>query len=293
MPTPVTPFKKNGEIYEDGVKNLIKFYSEKKVSCLYVLGSYGGFALMNIEERKKIAELYIKYAHQNNIRVIVNISSPSTKEAVELAKHSEFHGADAVSSLVPYYYSGSGYKDKNILMHFKAVIESINLPLYFYNNPRTTGYTLNLNILRSMLDMGLKGMKQGDGNIKQLIDIQNLVSNGKYEFDLIPGQGQTMLTGLLYGANAVMSGTAVFFPEINNELYNAFQNGDLNYAVELHRKIIKISEIQSLFGPRYEACYGILRLRGCNIGEPRMPWNMLSKSQLTTIKEHYIRMNLL
>ena len=105
MATPITSFDAQGNLYPKGIENLVMFMKKGGIDCLYCLGTYGGFALMSKKERMEAAEIFISICKQQDIKLIVNISSPFTREAVELAHHAAQHGADAISSLVPYYYS--------------------------------------------------------------------------------------------------------------------------------------------------------------------------------------------
>ena len=52
IPPLMTPFTKDGEIYEKGLKEVIDFVVPH-VQGLYPVGTYGSGPLMSIEERKK------------------------------------------------------------------------------------------------------------------------------------------------------------------------------------------------------------------------------------------------
>ena len=54
--TPVTAYDKNGNIDPEGIKRLVEFVSKNGIQNLFCLGSWGGFALMDDNERKKAAK---------------------------------------------------------------------------------------------------------------------------------------------------------------------------------------------------------------------------------------------
>ncbi len=58
--TPVTAYDKNGNIDPKGIKRLVEFVSKNGIHNLFCLGSWGGFALMEDNERKKI-EIHFFY----------------------------------------------------------------------------------------------------------------------------------------------------------------------------------------------------------------------------------------
>jgi len=293
MATPITPFDQNGKVYEEGITKLVEFIKKGGINCLYCLGTYGGFALMDKYERMRAAEVFTSECKKHDIKLILNISAPSTREAIEIARHAHKNRVDAISSLVPYYYSGAGYKEQNYIDYFKSLISSVDLPVYYYNNPRTTGYSITIGLFEKLLDVGLQGMKEGTGNISLWMSLMEKASNKKTVFDLIPGQVKTMVMGLIYGAKCVMSGPSVFFPEINQEFYQAFLNGNIQKVAELHKKILKVSKIQGSRGMKYEGCYGILKLRGVDVGKPRHPWRDLSEEDLKAIEKDLKEIGLL
>jgi len=292
MPTPVTPFDKEGKVYEAGIERMVDFYHKSGITCLYCLGTYGGFAIMDKEERKRAAEFYITQCKKWGIKVIINISSSNEEEALELAIHSYNAGADAISTLVPYYYSYA-YKDRNIVEYFKKIISAVDIPVYYYNNPRPTSYAITFDVFKKLLNVGLTGMKEGTGDLSIWLPVLDEISKGKQEFDLIPGQAKSMLMGLVYGAKSVMSGSAVFFPEINIETYNAFRDGDIEKAALLHRKLMKIAKIQGGKSMKFEACYAVLKMRGVDIGQPRSPWMSLMEEDVRKVKRDFEELGML
>ena len=71
--------------------------------------------------------------------MIAGTGSNDTKHAIELTIKAEELGADAILSVVPYYNKTT----KGIVYHFKAIAESVNIPIILYNVPSRTGLNLN------------------------------------------------------------------------------------------------------------------------------------------------------
>ena len=284
MATPVTPFGTDGKVDKAGIASVVSFLHLHGIKSIYCLGTYGGFALMQEDERKQAAEFWIEACKACGMRLILNISATSTREAVSLARHAERYGADAISSLVPFYYSGGGYRDENYYGYFQELLDAAGLPVYFYNNPRTTGYRIDIPFLGRLLDSGLHGMKEGTGDLAFWLKVWDLVSEKGKHFDLIPGQVNTMLIGRLYGARCVMSGPSVYWPEINLALLDAFDAGEFPQAVDLHRKIMRASRLQGKYATKYEGCYALLTARGVHAGQPRPPWRTMDEADLLKLK---------
>ena len=67
IPAMITPFKENGEVFEEGIINEIEYLAEKGITNIFALGSYGSFALMTQKQRMKTAETIIKTCKKHNI----------------------------------------------------------------------------------------------------------------------------------------------------------------------------------------------------------------------------------
>ena len=149
--TPVTSFDENENIYEEGIRRVVNYLHENGINNLFCLGSWGGFALMSSEERMRVTEILISECKKNGMKIIINVASTTPRQAIQLARHAQDYGVDAVSSLVPYYYSSSGYNNDNVLSYFSQLIKSVEVPVHFYNNPRTTGFTLSMDLFKRFL----------------------------------------------------------------------------------------------------------------------------------------------
>jgi len=107
----------------------------EKVQGFYPCGTYGSGPLLSVEERKRVAEVVIDEVN-GRVPVIMHVGGASTRSVVELAKHAEKAGATAVAAVPPIYY---GFKEPEVERHFKALVEAVSIPVFVYNNPKTTG----------------------------------------------------------------------------------------------------------------------------------------------------------
>jgi len=277
--TPVTAFDRAGKVDPEGIRNLVNFVAEKGIENLFCLGSWGGFVLMDTDERTQAAKAYLDSARSNNMPCIINVSATTPEKAIYLAKHAKDNGAFAVASLVPYYYSSSGYTEKNVLNYFEALISEVAIPVHFYNNPRTTGYRINIELFMKFIDIGGSGMKEGGGDPSAFIEMMDVIKQRNISFDMIPGSVTMFLTGLMYGVKATMIGSAVVFPELAKSAWDAWKEKDTSKAAAQHALLMKVRRIQSSFGMGAAASYGLLALRGIDIGKPRAPWIGLEEEE--------------
>ena len=63
MPALVTPFTRDGDISEEGFKQVIDYTIENGATGVVPAGTTGEFSYMRTEERKKLLKLAVEYVH--------------------------------------------------------------------------------------------------------------------------------------------------------------------------------------------------------------------------------------
>jgi len=261
----ITPFDESGNVDEKKLKNLVRFLFSKGIDGLYVCGGTGEGLLMNIEERKKVAEI-VKDEVRDKIKIIVHIGGAlNTKNAIELAKHSEKIKVDAISSIPPIYYK-IGFKE--IYNYYKRVSESTSLPFFIYYIPATTGITLaNSEIERFGEIDNIIGLKYTHSDFYTL---QDLLIRMKGRWIAFSGPDELFLPALTMGVVGSIGSTQNVLPEIFIGVYKSFIAGDIKKAMELQRRITMAVSLLKKYGG-IASWKTALRFRGVDAGYGRSP----------------------
>lgn len=292
LPPLITSFTETGEIYEKGIRNVVNFLLERGVHGFFITGSYGSFPLMTEQERKRVVEIILNEV-AGRVPVIVQVGAPSTAMTIELAKHAESVGAAAVSSVVPFYYSGFAYKETHIIGHFEDLVKSVNIPVYLYNNPKTTGYCVSPSLLLKLADVGVRGLKDSSGDFMLFAEYIREVGSKYPDFNFMTGTVGLLYPAFLLGAKTCVAGTANVLPEVVLELYNAILQGDHKRAAELQLTLIEVRKLQAIEGFRPAGCYSILRMRGVDPGTCRKPWREISSENYRIVEQRLKALGLL
>ena len=138
-----TPFNEKGVNLKEFEK-FLQFQIDNDIDALIVCGTTGESATMTKEEKIDVIKCAVEITHKNetNIRkipVIAGTGSNNTKEAIEMSKIAESLGIDGVLVVTPYYNKPT---QKGLIAHYKAIAESINIPIILYNVPSRTGMNI-------------------------------------------------------------------------------------------------------------------------------------------------------
>ncbi|MCP3932980.1 MAG: dihydrodipicolinate synthase family protein [Bacteroidetes bacterium] len=279
----VTPFSQKGEISISHFSNLLTFLKTKGIDGIWILGSYGAFPLLTEDERKVVAKEFLSLAKKMGFWAIVQIGSPSIEVSLSLALHAEENGADAIATVAPFYYSNSHYNGQNYLLYFDKIVQGSNLPVIFYNNPKTTGFSPSVDFVSKLIETGVVGIKDTVSDIVSIgakIDLFNKkLPNGYY----LGGSSSVLLATQIMGSYGTVCGTAVSMPEIVLRLQESIDKADFKNASKLQKVILQARDIQSRFIGRSVSCYDILRSRGVDAGHCRSPWYGMDNDQIHSV----------
>ncbi|WP_284639284.1 dihydrodipicolinate synthase family protein [Paenibacillus silviterrae] len=265
-------YTSDGEISQNAVKQLTRFLIDRGVNGIYVGGSTGEGMLQSVDERKRVLEAALEEA-RGQITVIAHIGAINTRDSIELAKHAELVGADAISAVPPFYYKHS---DKAVRKHWTVIIDSTELPFIIYQIPATTGFSLTTGLLRELIaNPKLIGIKISSASTYELERFKAIGGNG---FLMFNGPDEQYLAGRIMGADSGIGGTYGVMPELFVRMEGHYRAGSIAQAQHLQITINDIiTDLLSL--PIHSALKELLRLRGVDCGSVRAPLEEITDAQ--------------
>jgi len=285
VPPMLTPFDKEGNLDEIGLKTLVQFLREK-VDGLFITGSYGCGALMNLEERKRVAEITVNEAP--NIPVITMVGTTNNRESVELAKHSESIGVKAVAAVGPYYFK---HNKDSIIKFYEDLIKSVNIPVYLYNNPGFQGYEIDIELIKELKKVGLAGVKDATFDILKHASYHRILKDEN--FDIALGTEAMWLSARTLGCEAFIPGLANAFPEICKKMYEEGMANDYDKCRETQFKVNKMRDIMYLAKSTQLAIYAMLEIRGIVKCYPRAPFIPATEAEKEAIRKALVELKML
>jgi 4-hydroxy-tetrahydrodipicolinate synthase len=229
----VTPFK-NGGVDEKAFRDLVNWQIAEGTNGLVPVGTTGESPTLSHEEHQDVVEWCIEEAH-GRVPVIAGAGSNSTKEAIALAQHAEKVGADAVLVVTPYYNKPT---QEGLYQHFKAVNDSIGIPIIIYNIPPRSVIDMSVDTMKRLFELkNIAGVKDATGNVVRAS--QQRAAMGP-DFNQLSGDDVLALGFMAHGGHGCISVTANVAPRLCAEFQACCLKGDFATALRYHDKLMPL-----------------------------------------------------
>lgn len=218
----VTPMKANGEVNYEKFGELIEFQIANGTDAIIVCGTTGEASTLSHEEHLDTIRYCIDKV-AGRIPVVAGTGSNCTETAIYLSTEAEKYGADGVLLVSPYYNKAT---QNGLYAHFKAIAESIKIPVILYNVPSRTGCNiLPETIVRLCKDVdNILGVKEASGNISQIAHLA-AISHGCV--DIYSGNDDQIVPIMALGGVGVISVLSNVAPRQTHEICQKFLDGDV------------------------------------------------------------------
>ena len=153
--------------------------------------------------------------------------------------------------------------------HFKAVAESVKIPIILYNIPGRTGVKIAPETVVELCKTvdNIVGVKDATGDLSEVADVLSMACGS---VDLYSGNDDQIIPVLSLGGKGVISVLSNILPQETHDMTAAFFAGDTKKAMEMQLGYLDL--IHALFSevnpiPVKKA----MNLMGMDVGPLRMP----------------------
>ncbi len=182
---------------------------------------------MSHDEHKRVVEICVETA-AGRVPVIAGAGSNNTAEAIDLARHAEKAGADAVLVVTPYYNKPS---QEGLYQHFKAINDAIDIPIIIYNIPPRSVIDMSVETMARLFQLkNIVGVKDATAKIER-VSLQRQAMGP--DFIQLSGEDATALGFNAHGGHGCISVTANVAPKLSAEFQDACLSGDYATALQL------------------------------------------------------------
>ncbi|HEY1472581.1 MAG TPA: dihydrodipicolinate synthase family protein [Pseudolabrys sp.] len=277
FPYLVSPIDSAGRILTDVLGRLASDLIKAGVHGLTPLGSTGEFAYLSREQRAAVVQATIEAAGRR-VPVIAGVASTSTADAVEQAQHYQTFGADGILAILEAYFP---LKDAQIESYFRAIADSVDIPVVLYTNPQFQRSDLSLDVIaRLSAHPRIKYIKDASTNTGRLLSIMNRCP----EMKVFSASAHIPAAVMLIGGVGWMAGPACIVPRQSVALYALTRAGQWPQAMSLQRELWRINEAFARFNlaPCIKAG---LQIQGYAVGDPVPPQAALTPAERQVVAE--------
>lgn len=218
----VTPMKANGEVDYEQFKKLVEFQIEGGTDAIIVCGTTGEASTLTHEEHLEVIKYCVEVV-AGRIPVIAGTGSNCTQTAIYLSTEAEKYGVDGLLLVSPYYNKAT---QNGLYEHFKAVAQSVKIPVLLYNVPSRTGCNiLPETVVRLCRDVeNIVGVKEASGNISQIAHLAAIAGD---DVDIYSGNDDQIVPILSLGGKGVISVLSNVAPRQTHDICEKFFAGDV------------------------------------------------------------------
>jgi 4-hydroxy-tetrahydrodipicolinate synthase len=229
----VTPFR-NGALDEKAFRALVGWQIAEGTNGLVPVGTTGESPTLSHDEHKRVVEWCVDEA-KGRVPVVAGSGSNSTKEAIDLSRHAEKAGADAVLVVTPYYNKPT---QEGLYQHFKAIDEAIGIPILIYNIPGRSVIDMSVDTMKRLFELkNIAGVKDATANMVRVS--QQRAEIGP-DFNQLSGEDGTALGFNAHGGHGCISVTSNVVPRLCAEFQGACLRGDYATALALNDKLMPL-----------------------------------------------------
>ena len=281
IPALLTPFDEENNINMTALDMQIERLIEQGVGGFYACGSSAECFLLSVEERKSLLERIVKTVN-GRVPVIAHIGQIATHQAIELALHAKECGADAVSSIPPFYYK---FSFDEIVNYYKAISEATDMPIIVYNFPAFSGVTINADNMCEILDRvpNILGLKYTSLDMFELEKIKRRHP----ELNCYNGFDEIFGSALPIGVCGAIGSTFNILAPKFIAIQKLYEDGRAKEAAELQHEANTVIELLVSMGNVFGPLKYLLTKHGIPYGEPRKPFSSLTDEQKKKLDSIY------
>ena len=274
----ITPMHEDGSVNYDKLAEVIEYQIANHTDSIIICGTTGEAATLSTEEHIEVIKFCIEQV-KHRIPVIAGTGSNCTSSAIELSQEAQNAGADALLCVTPYYNKAT---QAGLVGHFKAVADSVKLPIILYNVPSRTGCNIKPETVAAICKeaSNVVGIKEASGDLSQVAMLMSIMDG---RLDLYSGNDDQIVPIMSLGGKGVISVLSNVAPRQAHEIAADYLAGDVKGACRKQLEAIEL--IKALFCevnpiPVKHA----MNLMGMEVGPLRMPLCPMEPKNLETLK---------
>jgi 4-hydroxy-tetrahydrodipicolinate synthase len=289
FPAVLTPFRLDGALDEELLRANLEMTVREGAHGLLIGGHNGEAHLSTDDERKRTWRIAVEVV-QGRIPVLAGTGAIRTEHAIELTSAARAAGVDGAMIEFPYFMTPNR---PDLLAHFRAISDAVDLPVMIYNHPKRTGVSMSPGLLSELAEIEhIVAVKDSSGDFVHVLECIRAAGD-RIQFFIGPAR--------LYGVPALVMGVAGFvdgLPQVMgsrvSEMYESVRSGDLEAARRRQWECFEVGELLYKAAGTWPATgKDAMRIQGRPGGWPRLPLRPMEGDDLEILRRGLLRLGLL
>lgn len=239
IPPMVTPLEDRDHLDVAGLQRLVDHIISGGVHGLFALGTTGEGPSLSYGVRRELVSRTCELA-AGRVPVLVGVTDTSYSETLRLTEHAAECGAQGVVLAPPFYFPAG---QSELQEYLEAIVGDLCLPVMLYNMPSCTKLHIEIETLRHTLEHpNVVGFKDSSADMVYFHLARRLFDQHPHKSILV-GPEELLAESTLLGGHGGVNGGANLFPRLYVDLYEAALRGDVDRVQQLHRQVIRVTDL--------------------------------------------------
>jgi 4-hydroxy-tetrahydrodipicolinate synthase len=290
MQAPVTPLKEDFSFDPEGHAKMIEFHVRHGAPAIAWPHHKAESLNLTIAERKLGAEIAVKTVAKR-VPVSIFTGTLSEEDSLDIARHAEKIGADALLIISPYCRRPT---QDEIFDSVVRIATAVSLPVLTYNSPwrNGEGVEFTAELTKRLIDRlpNYIGMKDASFHSEKFMEISRTALKLRPDFKIIMGV-EHLLPSYALGACGSFSSSGAIAPNLCNKFFNSLVDNDWDTARDCQ---YRISRLWGLFKEQYPSSLkGAMVMMGREVGPTRAPLPTATEERKSFLRKQLEELNIL
>ena len=245
MPANILPFTADLAIDEPAYRRHLSWLADTRgVTGIVANGHAAEVSSLTREERTHTLAIAVDEV-AGRCPVIAGVYADGTQEAVELARDAKRAGAAGVLVFPPTVFMwGAQLKPEMVLRHFSEIAAGADLPIVVFEYPPASGIGYAPDTLARLAQIPqVVAVKDWSNEIVALeANLRALRATGR-PVALLSAFTMSLMASFLLGADGAISGMGSVTADVQAELFEACQKGDLDGARRINDRLAALVRV--------------------------------------------------
>jgi 4-hydroxy-tetrahydrodipicolinate synthase len=239
IPANLLPFRADLTIDEAAYRRHLSWLANTKgVTGITVNGHAAEVSSLSRDERRHALAIALDEV-AGKVPLIAGIYTDGTQEAVELARDAKAGGAAGILVFPPTLFMwGAQVKPEMVLRHFTTIADAVDLPIVVFEYPPASGIGYSPETLAELAKLpSVAAVKDWSNDIVAFEQNLRAIRQTGRPVAVLSSFTMSLFATFVLGADGCISGMGSIAADLQAELFEAVQQGDLARARTINDRL--------------------------------------------------------